>query len=375
MANGLLGYQQQSQLAQAIQAQNQRGEQEFMGNMLRDQIEGAGDVYMADGKPVYEPGLMDFTNKDAALNAFIQYRKGRVSDAEILAFNEQFKQMKGMRESKEMDNLNRLSAMGLSDTKLRKFVSNNPALYGSVVDRILALEGMGDEGMASAALLRSKFLPQKTFGEKMAESFEDSPLTTTAYTAVGLGALSQGYQRWAKPWLLEKYGVSKETLQQMGDFTKGHYKKVGDNWVNTQKLTQAGEPKKIGANTRLGRKLSDFDKGIKPQGKNILGNIARNAKVSPAMGGIGAMLAPTIGRGIAGEEGERIGRLGGGAYFAREGGKGLMAALKRAGTKAVATQAAATGTGIGNLPQVRGLLALASLGYGGSEVYKALTGE
>ncbi len=360
MANGLLGYQQQSQLAQAIQSQRQRDDEAFMGNLLRDQIEGAGNVSMVGGKPVYEPGLMDFMSKDAALNAFIQYRKGRVSDAEILAFNEQFKQMKGMRESKELDNLNRLSAMGLSDTKLRKFVSNNPALYGSVVDRILALEGMGDEGMASAALLRSKFLPQKTVVDAMQERFRDAPLASafTSLAAVG-GATALG--SYAAPWFVKQFGQNKEALKVLDDLKDGSkYVKKDGVWYHTKvdrhKITKGknkGKIKKTVMKGQVGRPvtlpkvkayLDAADQATTPSSRQALANIGKTLRNNAAFSSIGAVLAPTIGRGIGGlggmeEGGETVGQLAGGGLLGAQAwkrGGGLLAGMiaRRAGAGA-----------------------------------------
>jgi hypothetical protein len=389
MANGLLGYQQQSQLSQALQARRQRADETFMGAILRDQMEGAGDVYMQDGKPQYEPGLMDFTSKDAALNAYIQHRKGRVSDMEILAFNEQFKQMKGMREAKEMDNLNRLSAMGLSDTKLRNFVSNNPKLYGTVVDRILALESMGDEGMASAALLRSKFLPQKGRIESFGERFEDKPLETSILGIGGIG-LATGVAQWVKPKFVNTFGQNPEAIKALKDLSDGNkYIKQGDKWYHTKidrhKITRGKNKGKVTTKVLKGvagkpvtlpnvvRYLNAADAATTPTSRMALKNFF--GKIPGGVKGTLPYFAPTIGRGIAGEEGELVGQIGGGGYLLPKGFRRLGKALPKFLAKAGARHAAAAGTGVGALPWSQAGMGLLDVGMGAGMLYDAFLGD
>ena len=375
MANGLLGYQQQSELGASLKRIREAQEQEFMGDMLKDQLDGVGDVYIDDGKPQFSPGLMDYRNKDAALNAYLQFKKGRVTDAEILAFNEQWKAMQGMRQQKEVDNLNRLSTMGLSDAKVRNFVGNNPALYGSVVDRILALEGMGDEGMASAALLRSKFLPEQTWGEWMGEN----PLTTGA---IGIGlpvAAASAWGGWAYPYLKETYGVDPAKLKEYKAYGDNFVKNEQGKWESTTKQNKDGSPRK--ANAQQVKKLERLARQSAPRGRNILAGLGR---ATPGMAmGTALQVAPyqagNIGRAIGGETGEDIGQVAGGTFAAGRGLAGLAKSPLGKYLAGVAARHSAANVGAGGGPVGWGGMQTAAtlmdLYFGGKMLYDAFAGE
>ena len=99
------------------------------------------------------------------------------------------------------------------------------------------------------------------------------------------------------------------------------------------------------------------------------------SKIPGGIKGTLPYFAPTIGRGIAGEEGELVGQIGGGGYLLPKGIRRLGKALPQFLAKAGARHAAAAGTGIGANPYAQGIMGLVDVGVGAGMLYDAFLGD
>ena len=275
-------------------AAKQAKEQQFFSNLLQYGMTAGGDFDIVDGDPVYSGGA-PMPDKTALWNQYVNMKNGRISPADIQAFEAQYTQASSMRTQRQMAELNKLSMRGVSDKKIRKSIKDSPGLYNNLLDLVSDLEASGDEQAFAQAQMVRGYLPDtdKSVLEGLAEEpgllgRVGGPLAVAGgYAATQyLRATPQESIDAAKEARKDKAAISKEIKEQ-----KGKLKDVGrkpslikaDLKVANQNLNAESNKNVLQRNDQkmkdLRKKVADLKAEQSKAGKTTKGNVQIQKKI------------------------------------------------------------------------------------------------
>jgi hypothetical protein len=311
-------------LRQALDERRANVENQFFTNLLQYAMNASPDFDVSGKRPVMVNPGQKIPPKAVLWNQYVNLKGGRIGPEDLMRFEEVYKQVKQTVSQQNIKKINELGLRGYSDAKIQKLMSDNPVMYQNLLDMINDYKTSGtEEGMAAASSLEA-YLPQKSVVRQVSDSFDDSPVWSTAKaigTTAALGGTYAAYRKWGKE-PLARYG-SQAKQWAMGPEAKPHiermiekgrvYKKGSDWYRGNEKIKSEELIKKLNAHqeavnnpSRMRRAQAFLNRPVvsavtRPVGKAFTADLAGyGAEAASGLLGASPETSSRIGSGVTG---------------------------------------------------------------------------